>query len=61
MEKHDIDVEWNLTLGLHKLVCAWHPKLFGCEKVMREAAPGHETDAVSHGLCTDCLQIVFVR
>ncbi len=37
-----------------KLVCAWHPKIFGTEKVMREAAPGREKEGVSHGICGEC-------
>lgn len=47
--------------GFMRVDCAWHPKLCGCEKVMREAAPGHEGDPVSHGLCPECLEIVWPK
>lgn len=41
--------------------CAWHKNVFGCELVMREAAPGHEGDPVSHGICSDCFERVFPK
>lgn len=31
-----------------KLICAW------CKKVLREAAPGHERERPSHGICEEC-------
>lgn len=40
--------------GLMRALCAWHPKLFGTEKVIRQAAPGHEQDEPSHGICEEC-------
>jgi hypothetical protein len=49
IEAHDKAVEMELELGLMRLVCAW------CSAVMREAAPGHEKDDVSHGICVKCL------
>jgi hypothetical protein len=41
--------------------CAWHPKFFGEEKIMREAAPGHESDPPSDGICPECLKILFAK
>lgn len=54
VEPYDEMVEFELTQGRMKLVCAWHVKFFGVEKVMREAAPGHEGKDVSHGICEEC-------
>lgn len=42
---------------LTKAVCAWHPRYFGEEKTLREAAPGHENDRVSCGICAKCAEI----
>lgn len=39
-----------------KVMCAWHPRFFGEELVMREAAPGA---GVSHGICERCMDKVF--
>lgn len=51
-EPFDVMVE--STLGNLRVVCAWHPKYFGTEKVMREAAPGWEAKGVSDSICEEC-------
>ena len=33
-----------------RVMCAWHPKYFGTELVMREGTSGR----VSHGICDEC-------
>jgi hypothetical protein len=52
-----LDDERDVQLGRMKLECAWHPKLFGVELVMRPASPGREKDGVSHGICEECRAI----
>ena len=42
-----------------KTVCAWHPRYFGKERVIREAAPGRENDGVSDGICDECKLILL--
>ena len=55
IEPYDVMIDQELVQGSLRLVCAWHPKLFGAEKVMREAKPGHEARPASHGICPLCL------
>lgn len=54
IEAHDKAVDAELVQGRMRVDCSWHVKLFGSEKVMREAAPGHEGDGVSGGICPEC-------
>lgn len=54
MEKYDEFVDQEVARAEMKLVCMWHPQNFGVELVMREAAPGHENDDPSHGICKEC-------
>jgi hypothetical protein len=49
IEPYDVAVEQELELGQMRVVCAW------CRETIREAAPGHEKDPVSHGICAKCL------
>lgn len=37
-----------------ELRCAWHPRYFGVELVMRAAQPGYEGHDASHGICPEC-------
>lgn len=42
-------LQWAHAQLQMKVMCAWHPKNFGTEFVMREG-----TEPVSHGICDDC-------
>lgn len=52
---YDEHVERELLDEL-KVICSWHQRFFGTEFVIREAAPGHENDSASHGICPECLE-----
>jgi hypothetical protein len=56
-EAYDVHVEREVVPQM-ELRCAWHPKYFGFEKVMREAAPGFEREMASHSICEDCRRIM---
>jgi len=50
---------WCNQPGKMRVRCAWHPQYFGAEKILREAAPSHESDPPSDGICADCKWIVL--
>lgn len=56
-ELYDAYVEREI-LPKMQLRCAWHPKFFGLELVMRQAAEGHEQDPPSDGICKACLELL---
>ncbi len=61
MEAHDVEVEKEQLQGPKmKLVCAWHPKYFGTEKVIREAESG-ASPGVTHGICEECREKTLAR
>jgi hypothetical protein len=61
IEAYDRFVDAELIRQENKCVCAWHKRFFGTEKVMREAATGHEGDAVSHSICRECREKLYAR
>lgn len=54
MEHRAIDAGQQPIKPPMRAMCAWHVEFFGTERVMREAAPGHEADPETHGVCPDC-------
>lgn len=48
-------------MGKVKIVCAWHPKYFGCEKVIREEEWKGEPDGASHSMCQECHDIMLKK
>jgi len=49
MDAYENEIDLQMERPAMKCVCAW------CETVIREAKPGHDSEPVSHGICTPCL------